>query len=167
MDLDGVALDLGVESVELLLQLRLGQELPGAREERFEERPFRKGGARQVWLAGGIGITPFLAWAESLTEADSRDIHLIHCVRTQEEAIGLETLRAAAARNPRFSFEVVATARDGRLTAERLISTAPFTVRQADLWFCGPTGLKDGVLKGLKAEGQTPRRVRFEQFEFA
>ncbi len=26
---------------------------------------FRKGGARQIWLAGGIGITPFLAWAES------------------------------------------------------------------------------------------------------
>lgn len=128
---------------------------------------FRKGGARQIWLAGGIGITPFLAWAESLTEAEKRDIHLVHCVRTQEDAVGLATLRAAAARNPRFSFEVVVTTRDGRLTAERLISTAPFAVRQADLWFCGPTGLKDGILKGLKAQGQTPRRVRFEQFEFA
>ena len=127
---------------------------------------FRKGGARQIWLAGGIGITPFLAWAESLTEADSRDIHLIHCVRTQGEAIGVETLRAAAARNPRFSFEVVVTTRDGRLTAERLIGAVPFAIRLADLWFCGPTGLKDGVLKGLKAQGQTPRRVRFEQFEF-
>lgn len=128
---------------------------------------FRKGGARQIWLAGGIGITPFLAWAQSLTEAEQRDIHLVHCVRTQEEAIGTETLRAAAARNPRFSFQVVVTARDGRLTADRLISAAPFAVSQADLWFCGPTGLKDGILKGLQAQGQTPRRVRFEHFEFA
>ena len=32
---------------------------------------------------------------------------------------------------------------------------------------CGPTGLKDGILKGLKAQNQMPRRVRFEQFEFA
>ena len=128
---------------------------------------FRKGGARQIWLAGGIGITPFLAWAESLTEAERRDIHLVHCVRTQEEAIGVETLRAAAARNPRFSFEVVVTTRDGRLTAERLIRAAPFAVKDADLWFCGPTGLKDGILKGLKAQNQMPRRVRFEQFEFA
>lgn len=127
---------------------------------------FRKGGARQIWLAGGIGITPFLAWAESLTEAEKCDIHLVHCVRTQEEAIGVETLRAAAARNPRFSFGVVVTTRDGRLTAKRLISAAPFAVKDADLWFCGPTGLKDGILKGLKAQGQTPRRVRFEQFEF-
>jgi len=127
---------------------------------------FRKGGARQVWLAGGIGITPFLAWAESLTKADRRDIHLVHCVRTPEEAIGLEILKAAAGRNPRFSYQVVATARDGRLTAERLIGSTPFTVSDADLWFCGPTGLKDGILKRLKALGQTPRRVRFEHFEF-
>ena len=125
-----------------------------------------KDAQKYLLIAGGIGITPFLAWAESLTEAESRDIHLIYCVPTQEEAIGVETLRAAAARNPRFSFEVVVTTRDGRLTAERLIGAVPFAIRQADLWFCGPTGLKDGILKGLKAQGQTPRRVRFEQFEF-
>lgn len=128
---------------------------------------FRKGGARQIWLAGGIGITPFLAWAESLTEAERRDIHLVHCVRAPEEAIGIKILEAAAARNARFSFQVVATARDGRLTAERLIGMAPFAVRDADLWFCGPKGLKDGILKSLKALDQMPRRVRFEHFEFA
>ena len=44
---------------------------------------------------------------------------------------------------------------------------APFAVRDADLWFCGPKGLKDGILKGLKALDQTPRRVRFEYFELA
>lgn len=31
---------------------------------------FRKRARRQVWLAGGIGITPFLAWAEALTDID-------------------------------------------------------------------------------------------------
>ncbi|MZQ91185.1 cytochrome C [Frigidibacter albus] len=128
---------------------------------------FRKGGARQVWLAGGVGITPFLAWAESLTAADRRDIHLVYAVRTPEEAVGLETLAAAAARNPRFSYRVVASARDGRLTAEGLTRSAPFPVGKADLWFCGPAGLKDGILAGLKAQGQSPRRVRFEHFEFA
>jgi predicted ferric reductase len=128
---------------------------------------FRKGGVRQIWLAGGVGITPFLAWAESLADTEPRDIHLVFCVRTPEEAIGLDILQAAAARNPRFSFEMVSTARDGRLTADRLIGTAPFTVSEADLWFCGPTDLKDGILKGLKALGQTPRRLCFEHFAFA
>ncbi|MDP3340430.1 ferredoxin reductase family protein [Frigidibacter sp.] len=128
---------------------------------------FRKGGARQVWLAGGVGITPFVAWAESLTAADRQGIHLVYAVRTPEEAVGVETLAAAAARNPRFSYQVVASARDGRLTAEGLTQSAPFPLREADLWFCGPAGLKDGILAGLKAQGQSPRRVRFEHFEFA
>ncbi len=151
------------------------RRLPGALREGMSvqvEGPygrfnFRKGGGRQIWLAGGIGITPFLAWAESLADTERRDIHLVYSVRSPEEAIGLETLQAAAARNPRFSFEVVATARNGRLTADRLIGSAPFPVSEADLWFCGPTGLKAGILKGLAALGQTPRRVRFEHFEFA
>lgn len=33
--------------------------------------------------------------------------------------------------------------------------------------FFDPTGLKDGTLKGLRTLAQTPRRVRFEHFEFA
>ena len=40
MDLDGVALHLGVEGVELLFQLRLRQKLPGAGQKRLEQRPF-------------------------------------------------------------------------------------------------------------------------------
>lgn len=128
---------------------------------------FRKGGPKQLWLAGGIGVTPFLAWAESLTGAEHRDIHLVYCVTTQEEAIGLETLEAATARNPRFSYQVVSTARDGRLTAERLTGSIPFPVSKVDLWFCGPSGLKGGILKGLTNLGQIPRRVHFEHFEFA
>ena len=128
---------------------------------------FRTGGRQQIWLAGGVGITPFIAWAESLTEAEQRKIHLVYCVRTQEDAIELETLRAAALRTAKFSFEVIATAQDGRLTAERLSGSAPFPIREADLWFCGPTGLKNAILKDLKASGQTPRRVRYEHFTFA
>lgn len=128
---------------------------------------FRKGRAHQIWLAGGVGITPFLAWADSLTKAERRKIHLVYCVSTPGNAIGLETLRAAAQRTAQFSFEVIATAQDGRLTAEQLIGSVPFPVREADLWFCGPTGLKNGILKDLKASGQTPRQVRYEHFTFA
>ena len=48
-----------------------------------------------------------------------------------------------------------------------LFGFIPFAVRDADFWFYGPTGLQGRILKNLKAPGQSPRRVRFEQFEFA
>lgn len=151
------------------------RRLPGALREGAAVRvegpygrfDFRQGGARQVWLAGGIGITPFLAWAESLPATESRQIHLIHCVRTEDEAIGQEVLAAAAARNSHFSHDLIVTGKAGRMSAERLIASTPFAVGDADLWFCGPDGLRQTVLDGLAGLGQRPQRLRFERFDLA
>jgi hypothetical protein len=41
----------------------------------------------------------------------------------------------------------------------------PFPIREADLSFCGPVGLRKAILAGLSAMGQSPRRVRSEAFE--
>src|SRR5919106_4536564 len=41
---------------------------------------------RQIWLAGGIGVTPFLSMARSLGEANGTDIDLYYCVEHEEEA---------------------------------------------------------------------------------
>lgn len=128
---------------------------------------FRKGAKRQVWLAGGVGVTPFLAWAESLSAKDQRDIHLIVCVQNDEDqALFLPILQAAHARNSHFSFQVVVSKTQGRLTADRLVETTPFPVGAADLWFCGPSKLRQNILTGLERIGHTPKRVHFEYFEF-
>jgi predicted ferric reductase len=126
---------------------------------------FRKGRKKQLWLAGGIGITPFLAWAESLTPSESRDIHLVYCTASHDEAIGLETLRKTAGKIVRFTFDVVASDRDGRLTASELIKRTPFPVRDADMYFCGPEAMKQDLLRGLADAGQSPRHVHLELFE--
>ncbi len=126
---------------------------------------FRKGRNRQLWLAGGIGITPFLAWAHSLTENEARHIHLVYCVSTPDEAIGVDVLEKAAARNARFTFEVVVSSRDGRLTARRLTEKLPFSIKDADMYYCGPDGLRQAMERGLAAMGQSPRSVNFELFE--
>ena len=126
---------------------------------------FRKGRKQQHWLAGGIGITPFLAWAESLTSSDPHTIHLVYCVTTPDEVIGLDVLEKARARNARFSFDVMVSGRDGRLTARRLTDGAPFPIKDADLLYCGPIGLKTAMERDLAAIGQSPRSIRAELFE--
>lgn len=126
---------------------------------------FRRGHKQQVWLAGGIGITPFLAWAESLTSAEPFTIHLVYCVTTPGDAIGQDVLEAARVRNARFSFDVVIANRDARLTAHRLKDGSPFPVNDADTYYCGPVGLRRSVERDLAAMGQSPRRVFTELFE--
>ena len=126
---------------------------------------FRKRVRRQVWLAGGIGITPFLAWAEALTDADQQEITLVWAVTTRAEAFAAERLTAIAARHPGLTVHIVASAEDGRLTAARLAQLTPFPLRDAELFYCGPAGLRDALVSDLQATGQRPRRIHHEAFE--
>lgn len=127
---------------------------------------YRKGGASQVWLAGGVGVTPFLAWADSLPEGDTRQIDLFYCVRTEDEAIGLDRLRAAERRLPGFRLHLHVSKTMGRLSGQTVIDGAQGPVGASSLWFCGPAPLRRAVLEGLKKAGQAPKSVHFEKFEF-
>ncbi|MEZ5801094.1 MAG: hypothetical protein R3D29_12325 [Nitratireductor sp.] len=75
-----------------------------------------RGGDKQIWLAGGIGITPFLAMAESLTPEEKRQIHLVHCVRDSAEAVREEALREASDRVSGFVFIFMIQRRRGAST---------------------------------------------------
>ncbi len=125
-----------------------------------------RGGTSQVWLAGGIGITPFLAMAQGLKPDEKRKIHLVHCVRDGDEAVEAEMLRQKAGEIPNFSFRLHDSKADGRIDAEKLAAGAPFDLAGCDLWFCGPPPLREAILAGLAKGGKKPGRVEFERFEF-
>jgi len=126
----------------------------------------RRGGKKQIWLAGGIGVTPFLAMAARLKGDEGQEIHMVYCVRDRSEAIGLETLEAQAEKLPNFSFTLHDSKTDGRLDAAKLAAASAVDPAGADLWFCGPPPLRKAIEKGLKELGKKPRRVEFELFEF-
>lgn len=127
---------------------------------------YRKGEQQQVWVAGGIGITPFLAFADSLEADEKRQILLVYAVNKPEEAVGMERLMAAQDRAPGFRVELYVSSERGRFNAEKLIEIADFPIHQAGLWFCGPAPMRIALLDGLKAKKEKPRSVHFEQFEF-
>lgn len=49
---------------------------------------------KQIWIAGGIGITPFLSMAKSITHEADYSIDLYYCVRNEKEAVYLNELLA-------------------------------------------------------------------------
>lgn len=127
---------------------------------------YAKGEKEQLWVAGGIGITPFLAFADSLTEAETRTIRLVYCVNKPEEAVGLDRLRAAEQRCKGFELDLHVSKTDGRLTAQVLADKVPFDLTKAGFWFCGPAPMRVALLSGLKSIGKSPASVHFEEFEF-
>jgi hypothetical protein len=96
---------------------------------KFDFRKFfgRKEKQHQVWVARGIGTTPFLAWVQSLSEHETVRIYLFYSALNAEEALGLEVLEKAKARLHGFSFDVVFSQSEGRVDADRLTASAPST----------------------------------------
>jgi predicted ferric reductase len=118
---------------------------------------------RQIWIGGGIGITPFVARMKGLAQTpDGRTIDLIHTTAVHDaQALGLLAQDAAAAG---VRLQVLWDERDGRLDAARLTQLVP-DWRDADLWFCGPAGFGQALKRDLAALGQAPGRFHQELFE--
>ena len=118
----------------------------------------------QVWIAGGIGVAPFVAWAGALP-ADAGPIRMLYCVRGHLEAAHLEELRAVARRVPGFELHLVDTTVGARLDAGRVAAVAGSSWPDVTVSYCGPRPMREALHRDLAALGLRRGRFRFEEFE--
>jgi predicted ferric reductase len=109
---------------------------------------------RQIWIAAGIGITPFLSWIRSLSEDHEGVVDLWYSVRSLTEAPFLEEITAAARAFPWLRLHLVVTQRDGRLTAQRVLAEGTVG-RDASAFLCGPPAMLHTFTRDLRALGLT------------
>ena len=114
---------------------------------------------RQLWLAGGIGVTPFLAFLPAM-EAD-RDVRFIWTVHSRADAIYLDEIGHTLARRPRIDFALHATETDGRL---RLADLHLATPEELSVFICGPVPMRDAFIEQLLALGVRRSRIHYEEF---
>jgi predicted ferric reductase len=108
--------------------------------------------SRQIWVAGGIGIAPFVARIKALIEQpDGKVIDLFYSASRSEDPQFLERLRTASS-EANVHLHVVDSAKDGRLNAERICQTVP-EWEEADFWFCGPAAFGQSLQEDLAARG--------------
>ncbi len=123
--------------------------------------------SRQIWIGGGIGITPFIARMKYLAGQPDRRagqaIDLFHSSGgIDEEAFARATADAAAAG---VRLHIFIDARDGLLTGERIRAAVP-EWREASIWFCGPAGFADTLKRDFSAQGFDVK-TRFHQELFS
>jgi predicted ferric reductase len=113
---------------------------------------------RQVWIAGGIGITPFLAMAQSLPAG--YDVTLFYCTKTVLEAkVFLNELEYVTARNPGFRVVTVSDDQQQRLSIDMVKQ-----VSAADYLLCAPLGMMENLKKQLIDAGVSGKHVYYEEF---
>ena len=145
-------------------QLRAG--MPAGVEGPYGGFDYRSGGPRQIWIAGGIGITPFLSWVNSLDAGAGLDVDLFYAVTDPEQAVYLDELRAAAARVPGLRVHLNLDVAHGFLSADRVAREAAHRPRWCSIFMCGPVGMIRSLEGGLRRQGVPPGRIHYEEFSF-
>ncbi len=119
---------------------------------------FENGTQQQLWIAGGIGITPFLSYLQS--QPVDRDIKLFYTYHGHGNAIYKEFLQEYAQTNQQFSVNFIDTAQMDRLSFEN-VSVPP----QTSIFMCGPEKMLKHFAKQLKSRNKDIS-IDFEAFKF-
>lgn len=110
---------------------------------------------RHLLIAGGIGITPFLAYLQS-REDWVRRMELVYCVRDARELPFAEAIQASRVRVTVHESQVSGYLDIERLLARQLLGT--------HVYCCGPGGLIDAVTASAEHLGWPKGTVHFERF---
>ncbi len=123
-----------------------------------------RGTDRQVWIAGGVGVAPFLSWLRAL------DGHLPHRVdffyTTDGVAPFAAEIRDIAARHEALHAHVIDTSVEGRLTTERVLAAVDADPSRLSVFMCGPLGMVRSFETQLRRSGVPSKHIHREHFDW-
>lgn len=131
----------------------------------YGEFNFKTGSQKQIWIAGGIGITPFMSWMRDF-EADShnREIDFFYTTAVPEEALFMDEIEKAQ-KHKGFQAHISHSARDGRLSVDKLIA-ASGDVAGKDIYMCGPAAMVEAFRQAFIGKGVPAGKIHYEEFNF-
>lgn len=118
---------------------------------------------RQVWIAGGIGITPFLSMARSLRGSDF-DITLIWGVNDRRQAYFADELNELSKRLSSLSFYLVPEDEAGFISAGWVAERVPLT--GVDILIVGPPPMERSLREQFLRAGIRAHHIHSERFAF-
>lgn len=120
---------------------------------------------KQVWIAGGIGITPFLSMARSFAGKKPYDIHFFYGTESLDEAVFLQEFIDITRHLPEnFRTSVVSKDTSGFVTID-MLQKALGDLNEYDYMVCGPPAMMGALESGLKKAGVPESQLHLEPFD--
>lgn len=118
----------------------------------------------QVWIAGGVGITPFLSMARSLSKNHPYKIHLFYAANSLDETVSLNELIDIRKLVPDIlDLNIVNKEVSGFVTTE-LLRAELKDLKKYDYFICGPPQMTKQVRLDLKTSGIHSSQIYCEDF---
>ncbi len=116
-----------------------------------------------VWIAGGIGVTPFISLLTKQNHPQKTTLH--YCTRTSGEAVFHDQFIDAAKTREDFTYLQRCTNETGRLSAEDAVKGVS-DIKNTQFYLCGPKGMIQAMQASLMRLGAKKENIIFEEFDF-
>ncbi|HET7140716.1 MAG TPA: hypothetical protein VFI36_11195, partial [Arthrobacter sp.] len=122
------------------------------------------GTPRQVWIAGGVGITPFLSWLRSLDGELKESVDFF--VTSAGRSPFADEIETVAERHPRLTVHLIDTISEGRLTPQRVLESVKADPRELSVFMGGPDGMLRQFRKEFRGSGVRAANIHREYFHW-
>lgn len=118
----------------------------------------------QIWIAGGIGVTPFLSMMKDLP-AEGHRVDLYYAVKTASELIDWDRLaQHAGARHREVRvIPFISEQQSGHLDVNFITQTSG-DIKGKDFFICGPPPMMQGLRSQLRRAGIPATSIHTEEF---
>ncbi|WP_433603965.1 ferredoxin reductase family protein [Dactylosporangium sp. CA-139114] len=126
-----------------------------------------RGTDRQIWIAGGIGITPFLSWLRALDRHPLPPrVDLFYS--TVGDAPFAREIADVAAAHPNLRVHRHDSAARGFLAADDVLAAAGTgdDPGRVSVFLCGPAPMVDAFVRRLRRAGVPSRQIHREHFDW-
>ena len=122
---------------------------------------------QQIWVAGGIGVTPFLSMARSLPTDNPYKIDLYYSVKTRSELIDVDVLaEISQLQGDNFRIIPFVAVESGFITAD-FVSKTSNGLKGKEIFICGPPGMMKAMRQQMKVLGVSNANIHSEEFSMS
>jgi len=115
----------------------------------------------QIWIAGGIGITPFLSM--SLDKDKDYQVDLFYCVSEKFEAVHLDQFEKIMKEDNNFKFYLWESSKSGYIDAGKITSVCG-DLKEKEIFICGPRNFMKNLENQFVKIGVDISRIHYENF---
>lgn len=119
-----------------------------------------------IWIAGGIGVTPFLAMLHAEIFAKSHNsVYFFYSHRTPYEDMYQKEIETFIPFTPHIKYFDWESHAHSRLTAQNIIDTVP-DIQNYTIILCGPPPMMNSLIKQFLEKGVKKENIINEDFSF-
>lgn len=125
---------------------------------------YKRGLKKQIWLAGGIGLTPFMSFIRDFGDSLDFQIDFFYAVRQPEDALFLDEIHSAAAAFSNFRAHVHYSAEAGSLSIDEILAATGADFSEYSIYLCGPVGMIEDFSSEFRSSGVPRSQIHYEEF---